>query len=179
VLAARSASVAILDGTLGSDFRFLPRSIRVGTGDTVKWTNKGNEPHDVKGDGLNSSILQPGQGYSHTFASPGTFNYICSIHPQMKGTVIVHGSGSQGGGGSGGNGRGGGSSGKGGGSGTSGGAAPSTTGPTSESAAGSSPDASGTSGQLPVTGMPVLPLLIAGLGLCLAGVLLRMRARAG
>ena len=174
VSAAGSGSVAILDGILGSDFRFSPRWITVGSGDTVSWTNNGSEPHDVSGGGLDSGILQPGQGYSHTFTSPGTFNYICSIHPQMKGTVIVQGSTSPGGGNGSGGGRGGGSSGQGSAGGTSGGG--STTGPTSESAAGFSPDAAGTSSQLPSTGMPVLPLLATGLGLCLAGAILRRRA---
>jgi plastocyanin len=171
VSAARSASVAILDGTLGSAFRFSPSTITVDTGDTVAWTNDGSEPHDVTGSGLASGTLQPGQGYSHTFTSPGTFRYLCSIHPQnMKGAVIVRDSAS---GGENGSGRGGG----GGGSGTSGGGGGSTTGPTSESAAGSSPDAAGTSAQLPSTGMPVLPLLVAGAGLVLAGALLRRGAR--
>jgi plastocyanin len=171
VSAASSASVAILDGTLGSAFRFSPSTITVDTGDTVAWTNDGSEPHDVTGSGLASGILQPGQGYSHTFTNPGTFRYLCSIHPQnMKGTVIVRGSAS---GGENGGGRGEG----GGGSGTLGGGGGSTTGPTSESAAGSLPDAAGTSTQLPSTGMPVLPLLVAGAGLVIAGALLRRRAR--
>ncbi len=172
VSAAGSASVAILDGTLGSDFRFSPSTITVDTGDTVAWTNDGSEPHDVTGSGLASGILQPGEGYSHTFTNPGRFPYLCSIHPEnMKGTVIVRGSASGGA-----NGGGGGAGG--GGSGTPGGAGGgTTTGPTSESAAGLSPDAAGTSTQLPSTGMPVLPLLVAGAGLVIAGALLRRRAR--
>jgi LPXTG-motif cell wall-anchored protein len=140
----------------------------VSAGDTVNWTNNGNEPHDVSGDGLSSGLLNPGQGYSHTFNSPGTFDYICSIHPfNMKGSVTVLAS-SGGGGGN--------QSASGSGSSSATGTGTSTTGPGSESAAGSSPDAAGTSGQLPSTGMPVLPLLGAGVGLVLVGALLRRRA---
>jgi hypothetical protein len=160
--------VSILDGSSGSAFRFSPSSITIGTGDTVSWTNNGKEPHDVTGDGLSSGILNPGQGYSHTFTSAGTFNYICSIHPfNMKGSVTVLAS-SGGGGGS--------QSASGSGAGSSAGGGTSTTGAGSESAAGSSPDAAGTSSQLPSTGMPVLPLLGTGVGLVLGGALLRRRA---
>ena len=51
------------------------------------------------------------------------------------------------------------------------------TAPGSESAAVTSPGAAGSATQLPSTGMPVLPLLAAGVGLLLAGALLRRRAR--
>jgi plastocyanin len=162
VSAAGSASVSILDGSSQSAFRFSPGSITVGAGDSVTWTNNGSEAHDVTGSGLSSGTLQPGQGYSHTFASPGTFSYICSIHPFMKGSVTVQASGSSGGGGS-----------------DSGSTQtpPAATAPGSESAAVTSPGAAGSAAQLPSTGLPVLPLLAAGMGMLLAGALLRRRAR--
>jgi plastocyanin len=163
VSAAGSASVAILDGSTQSSFRFSPSSITVGAGDTVAWTNNGNEPHDVTGSGLASGTLQSGQGYSHTFASSGTFSYICSIHPFMKGSVTVQAADSSGGGGASDPG--------------STQAPPAATAPGSESAAVTSPGAAGSATQLPSTGMPVLPLLAAGGGLLLAGALLRRRAR--
>jgi LPXTG-motif cell wall-anchored protein len=161
VRAASSASVAILDGNSQSAFRFSPSSLSVNTGDTVTWTNNGAEPHDVTGDSLASGTLDSGQSYSHTFASAGTYSYICSIHPFMKGSVTVAGSGG------------------GGGSADSGSKQdPSaSTGTGSESSAITSPDAAGSSTQLPSTGMPVLPLLAVGVGLLVAGALLRRRAR--
>jgi plastocyanin len=162
VSAAGSASVAILDGGTQSSFRFSPSSITVGAGDTVAWTNNGNEPHDVTGSGLASGILQTGQGYSHTFASSGTFSYICSIHPFMKGSVTVQAADSGGGGAS---------------DPGSTQAPPAATAPGSESAAVTSPGAAGSATQLPSTGMPLLPLLAGGGGLLLAGALLRRRAR--
>jgi plastocyanin len=165
VSAAGSTSVSILDGSSQSAFRFSPGSITVGAGDTVTWTNNGSAPegHDVTGSGLGSGTLHSGQSYSHTFASPGSFPYFCSIHPFMKGSVTVQGAssgGAQGGGDQ--------------------GATPTGTSPTapgSESAAVRSTDAAGSATQLPSTGMPLLPLLAAGAGLLLAGALLRRRTR--
>jgi len=163
VSAAGSASVAILDGSSQSSFRFSPSSITVGAGDTVSWTNNGNEPHDVTGSGLASGTLQSGQGYSHTFASPGTFSYICSIHPFMKGSVTVQASDSSGGGGASDPG--------------SSSTPPAATAAGSESSAVTSPQAAGSAAQLPSTGMPVFPPLAAGAALLLAGALLRRAAR--
>jgi plastocyanin len=161
---AGSASVSILDGNQASDFVFSPSSVTVATGATVTWTNNGTAPegHDVTGDGLASGILQEGQSYSNTFSSAGTFNYICSLHPFMEGSVTVAATG-------------------GGGSDDPGTAQdPSAaTAPGSESAAVTSPDAAGSASQLPSTGMPVWPLLATGLGFLLGGVLLRRRALSG
>jgi plastocyanin len=169
VSSAGSTSVSILDGNSQSSFRFSPSSVSVGAGDTVTWTNDGSAPegHDVSGSGgLGSGTLNSGQSYSHTFASPGTFSYICSIHPFMKGTVTVQGTSSGGGEGGGGGDQ---------------GATPtigtSPTSPGSESAAVTSADAAGSATQLPSTGMPLLPLLAAGFGLLLAGAVLRRRTR--
>jgi LPXTG-motif cell wall-anchored protein len=161
--AARSVSVSILDGSSQSAYVFSPSSVTVSTGDTVNWTNNGAEPHDVTGSGLASGTLQPGQGYSHTFANSGTFSYICSIHPFMKGSVTVQAADSSGGGGASDPG--------------STQAPPAATAPGSESAAVTSPEAAGSATQLPSTGIPVLPLMAAGGGLLLAGALLRRRAR--
>jgi plastocyanin len=82
---AASQSVSIVD------FAFKPSSITVNMGDTVKWTNNGKAPegHDVTGDGLDSGLLKGGESYSHKFKASGTFSYICTIHPQMKGSVNV------------------------------------------------------------------------------------------
>ena len=181
---AGSASVSILDGDSTSQYVFSPASVTIGAGSTVTWTNKGKAPegHDVKGDGFESGKLDQGQAYSHTFSAPGSYPYICSIHPFMKGTVVVQDkSGSGGGGGdSGGGGTGGGGKDTPGATSdpSSSGTTP-TTGAGSESAAGSSPDAAGTSTQLPSTRLPTLPLLGIGLGLGGLGLLLRRRTRLG
>lgn len=74
-----------------TDFVFAPDSVTVPVGATVTWTNRDEEPHIVAaGDG---SFHSPGMGtgdtYSFTFATAGSFDYICSIHPFMHGTVVV------------------------------------------------------------------------------------------
>lgn len=72
-------------------FAFTPLTLTVPLGATVTWTNRDEEPHTVAAS--DGSFHSPGMGtgatFSHTFASAGTFDYICSIHPMMHGTVVV------------------------------------------------------------------------------------------
>ncbi|MDT7759288.1 MAG: hypothetical protein QOH27_5186 [Mycobacterium sp.] len=58
---------------------------------TVTWTNKDEDPHTVVDDGgvFRSRALGSGSTYSFTFPTAGTFDYICSIHPFMHGSVVV------------------------------------------------------------------------------------------
>jgi plastocyanin len=165
-------------------YKFVPRTLKISTGDTVTWTNRSNASHDAteknNGDSW-TPTLNKGDHASHTFDKAGTFQYYCSFHPYMKATIEVKGS-SSGGGGGGSNGGSGGNSGSGSGS----GGIPSTTSapssPTipygSESGAGSSPTSAGSSSTLPKTGLPVLPLLAAALGLLAIGGLIRWAATA-
>ena len=73
---------------------FKPASIEVKAGEKVTWKfDDGGVPHTVTGLGdaatiINSPILKEGE-YSYTFDKPGTFDYTCSIHPDMKGTIVV------------------------------------------------------------------------------------------
>lgn len=71
------------------NFAFSPVSIKVKLGTTVTWTNNDSAPHQIKSDTFNSDRLGNGQSFSYTFNNIGTFNYICSIHPSMNGTIIV------------------------------------------------------------------------------------------
>ena len=71
------------------DFAFSPDTITVTKGTTVTWTNKDSAAHTVKGTGFISGTLNQGQTYSQTFNEAGTFEYECSIHPGMRGKVIV------------------------------------------------------------------------------------------
>jgi plastocyanin len=72
-------------------FAFAPATLTVAAGTTVIWTNRDEEPHTVVAN--DGSFRSPGMGtgatYSHTFSAPGTFEYVCSIHPMMRGTVVV------------------------------------------------------------------------------------------
>lgn len=86
VTAAASGSVRMLD------FRFSPATITVDVGDSVTWVNAGEgEPHNAVGDAFSTSLLDPGESGSKSFSNAGTFSYICTVHPQMKGTVKVVG----------------------------------------------------------------------------------------
>ncbi|MFV8170193.1 cupredoxin domain-containing protein [Mycolicibacterium peregrinum] len=91
--ASASTSSAPVSGTAVSidNFAFAPATLTVHRGDTVTWTNHDEEPHTVAaGDG---SFRSPGMDsnatFSFTFTNPGSYDYICSIHPSMHGTVVV------------------------------------------------------------------------------------------
>ena len=166
-----SASVSITDGASPGDFAYSPSSITVTAGDTVTWTNNSAAPegHTVTGSGFNSGSFQSGGTYSHAFTTAGTFSYLCSIHPSMKGTVTVNAAPSPPGGS---NGGGGAPTGSNGGSPppSSDPTTPTTTGTGSESAAVGSPTAAGTASSLPQTGSDTIGLAAIGLVLLAAGV---------
>jgi plastocyanin len=70
-------------------FAFNPASITVKKGTTVTWKQQDSAPHTITGTGFESGNLAKGQAFSHTFNDAGTFDYHCSLHPSMKGKVIV------------------------------------------------------------------------------------------
>jgi len=74
-------------------FAFVPATLTVSAGTPVTWTNRDEEPHTVAAS--DGSFHSPGMGtgatFTHTFATAGTFDYVCSIHPMMHGTVVVTG----------------------------------------------------------------------------------------
>lgn len=76
------------------DYAYAPEIIKIKVGDTVTWTNNDTVQHDVKSEaglseGPMSELLAKGETYNFTFMEAGTYNYYCSPHPYMKGTVIV------------------------------------------------------------------------------------------
>lgn len=71
-------------------FRFNPATIAINAGDSVRWTNQDSAPHDAAGDGWSTRTpMRKGEADEVRFDTPGTYEYICSIHPNMKGTVVV------------------------------------------------------------------------------------------
>ena len=74
-----------------SDFKFTPATITIHAGDTITWTNVGPTEHTATANNgsFNTGILKKGQSASHTFTQPGTYAYICTIHPFMHGTIVV------------------------------------------------------------------------------------------
>ena len=79
-------------GIIIADFSFSPKTLTVPAGATVTWTNHDNVPHAVMSADnqfKKSTVLKPGQSFSHTFAKAGKYSYFCSIHPRMTGEIIV------------------------------------------------------------------------------------------
>lgn len=71
------------------NFSFNPASVEILTGDTIRWTNMDSTAHTVTGSTFKSKVLEKGDTYEFLFTDAGTYNYNCSIHPSMKGTVVV------------------------------------------------------------------------------------------
>jgi plastocyanin len=71
---------------------FNPAEVTISVGDTVTWTNEDSVGHDVTGDDFKSGAaggLAQGDTFEHTFEKAGTFDYVCTVHPGMEGTVKV------------------------------------------------------------------------------------------
>jgi plastocyanin len=74
------------------DFAFNPQSITVKSGEKVTWINRDEEPHTVVSVGKKfqkSSGLDTDQEFSIIAGAPGTYEYFCSVHPKMTGTIVV------------------------------------------------------------------------------------------
>ena len=73
------------------NFTFTPPELTVAVGTTVKWVNHDDIPHLVvnKDKAFRSKALDTDDSFSYTFASAGTFDYFCGLHPHVVGKVIV------------------------------------------------------------------------------------------
>ncbi|MCX6788941.1 MAG: cupredoxin family copper-binding protein [Candidatus Jorgensenbacteria bacterium] len=75
------------------NFSFNPGALTIKVGTKVTWTNNDSAPHTVTSsntDGpLNSGTLTTGKSFSFTFSEIGSFDYYCTIHPMMKGSIKV------------------------------------------------------------------------------------------
>lgn len=75
-----------------AEFLFGPEKIEVQKGQTVAWTNTDDSPHQVTVQGattLRTPVLLKGQSTELRFEHPGTYDYICGLHPAMKGKIEV------------------------------------------------------------------------------------------
>ena len=74
-----------------SNFTFNPPQLTVKAGTTVTWTNDDDIPHTVTSKTLvfRSKALDSDDKFSFTFTAPGSFDYFCSLHPMMTGTIVV------------------------------------------------------------------------------------------
>jgi plastocyanin len=72
------------------DFKFVADNVHVGVGGTVTWTNSDKQNHTATGAGdFDTGTIKPGESKTVTFDKKGTFEYKCSFHPFMAGTVVV------------------------------------------------------------------------------------------
>lgn len=85
-----------------SDFSYEPKTVKVSAGDTVAWTNEDMFAHTVthvkaKDDGGKfdgklgdlDTVDAEGTTFEQTFNEPGTYEYFCRFHPDMRGTLVV------------------------------------------------------------------------------------------
>jgi plastocyanin len=69
--------------------QFSPKTLRVKKGTVVEWQNDDVVPHTATSSSFDSGSLGRGQSWRHTFTAAGRFQYTCTFHPLMKGTIIV------------------------------------------------------------------------------------------
>ena len=74
---------------------FRPRNVTIAAGGSVTWRNDDDREHTAtaSGNGFDTGVLSPGESARESFPNPGTFAFLCVIHPEMTGTVTVTGSG--------------------------------------------------------------------------------------
>lgn len=73
------------------NFSFNPAVLEIPVGTTVTWTNRDDIPHTVaeKSIAWRSKPLDSDDTFSHTFDAAGEFQYFCTLHPHMQGTIMV------------------------------------------------------------------------------------------
>ena len=70
--------------------KYEPAALSVARGDTVVWVNKDPFPHTVTAKGaFDSREIAAGKSWKYTPRTAGMFDYVCSLHPNMKGTLTV------------------------------------------------------------------------------------------
>ncbi len=89
-----AGAVLAADSTVTiAGFAFSPATVTIQVGDTVTWTNNDSTAHTAtSGDNsIATGNIATGESASVTFIAAGSYAYVCSIHPQMAGTVVVQG----------------------------------------------------------------------------------------
>jgi plastocyanin len=74
------------------NIEYVPKAVTAKVGQTVHWTNGDSVAHTVTSEGgasFDSGTLDPGADFSFKVTKPGTINYMCQIHPNQTGTIVV------------------------------------------------------------------------------------------
>lgn len=89
--ASPSTTAVAVDIVDVRNFSYEPGVITVAPGTTVTWRFHDQPRHDVAATdrAFASELLTAGQEYTHTFPTAGTYDYLCTVHQYMTGTVIV------------------------------------------------------------------------------------------
>jgi len=89
-LPAASAHVAETEVKI-DQFAFAPQRVTVKAGTTVIWINDDDIPHTVASSAklFKSNALDTKDKFSFTFTTAGAYEYFCSLHPHMTGTIVV------------------------------------------------------------------------------------------
>ena len=85
VLAQAGGAVTI------AGFKFSPDAVNAAPNAAIKWTNDDGAPHQVviAAKNLKTPVLNKGQSAELKIDAAGSYDYICGIHPSMKGKVVV------------------------------------------------------------------------------------------
>ena len=76
-------------------FKFEPATVTIQAGETLEWKNEDIVPHTATADegaqkpAFDSGTIQTGATWRYITQKKGTYNYTCTLHPNMKGEVIV------------------------------------------------------------------------------------------
>jgi plastocyanin len=103
LLSGAAVSVAVINAVLAApaspqgaevkidNFTFGPQSVTVKAGTAVTWANEDDIPHTVvaTGKAFKSKVLDTDDKFTFTFTTAGTYEYFCSLHPHMTGTIVV------------------------------------------------------------------------------------------
>ena len=75
------------------DDKFIPATLSVSAGQKVTFVNDDDDAHTVTADdgSWDSEGLNQGQKWVHAYAKPGKVAYHCTVHPFMKGIIVVKG----------------------------------------------------------------------------------------
>ncbi|WP_410611509.1 cupredoxin family copper-binding protein [Amycolatopsis sp. lyj-109] len=88
-----SPAAAATQQVMMQGYAYSPAASTVRVGDTVTWMQHDEAPHDVVTTSapvaFRSPQLSAGQSWSYTFRQPGTYQYYCSVHPDMRASVTV------------------------------------------------------------------------------------------
>lgn len=72
-----------------SNFAFSPKDVTIKQNGSIQWKNNDAAAHTATGASFDSGVLQSAAMFTQAFATKGTFNYRCTIHAGMTGTVTV------------------------------------------------------------------------------------------